>query len=231
MATLGAAWEFLRTFGLAGFSILVAAMAARHWQHRNWVAQQRVIDHEKTYSELKQLFTEFLELANKRVFRSKRLLWALKSTNKSKIDEERLLYDGVVQDWNIATLSFKIRFIRILPNGTHIDAEINDTITIPFVEIGRALERRIRAIDSDLVFKQLADSDFVKISGDIAKIESSIFTISRGVYKTLQELNADRLDVDGLSQELLDQRRYMDVPVSYLIRALFISRTTRKSFS
>lgn len=217
-----AIWELTKTFGLAIFSILIAAAIARSWQHRNWIAQQRISDREKLYLEVKQLFDGFMELASQRHFRSKRLYWSLVRGNQARIDDARQKYDEVVHKWNDANLSWEVRFARTLEDGYDLSREIDQNIRVPFVEIGRLLERGLRNLEAGVV-PLLESDDRKQIEKLLAVTSRRVFELGRQIYTDLQSFNDYRLDGEKEVQRLLDDGKYGELTAPQIFKAIFSS--------
>ncbi len=222
-------WTLMKTFGLAFLSVLLAAYLAGRWQLKNWLFQQRVADSEKLNSETKTLFDDLVSLASKRHFRTRRLFWAIQSGSPEKIEEARSAYDNALTDWNEAELSWKVRFVKNLKNGTAIDASINDRIRVPFVKLGNILEKAVRLSKlenaaGDLAPKILSSNEVTKIEETLICLSSSIFEISREIYGGLDYLNTGRLDEEQFVQKMLEKQKFEDLTIRQMFRAVITSK-------
>jgi hypothetical protein len=219
-------WNALKSFGVPIVSILITAALARRWQQRNWLVQQRISDQEKRHAETRLLFDEFVAAASERHFRSKRLLWALLSLDTEKTANARSAYDETVVKWNDVDLSRRVRFIKNFVNGTALYSEIDDRITVPFVEIGRKLEKGIRKVREKNLPKNpvLSTSEVEGIERNLNSVSRAVFEIGREIYGQLEYLSDDRLNEDKITKKLLAEGKYDELSYFQLLGVVFTSR-------
>ena len=219
-------WITVKTFALAIISIMFAASAARQWQQKNWLLQQRIADQEKINLETKKLFDDFISIASKRHFRSKRLLWALGTGKLEKIEEARKSYDDILFEWNDAEISWDVRFVKNLSNGSHLLSDIQTRIRVPFVVLGLTLEKGVRAFanhPNDKI-ELVAQSERKTIERSLNQISRAIFEIGRDIYGKLDYLSAQRLDEDQVIEGLLKKQKYNELSISQLLKAVVTSK-------
>lgn len=219
-------WDFLKAFGVPIVSILITAALARSWQQRNWLVQQRISDQEKRHTETRSLFDEFVAAASERHFRSQRLMWALQSLDLEKIEAARSSYDETVVKWNDVDLSRRVRFVKNFVNGVALYSEINDRITVPFVEIGRKLERGVRKIRKGNPTKTpvLGVLEVEQVEQNLQSVSRAVFEIGREIYGHLEYLSVDRLNADRIVKNLLKQGQYEELSYLQLLRAVLTRR-------
>src|SRR4051812_25323362 len=93
---------------------LIGGLFANRLQYRNWIRQQFLGSQEKLISELKGIFVELDALLSKRLFRTRRLLYALRRGSAEKIEQSLKEYDAVVVEWNEKRSSLQIRLVRVI---------------------------------------------------------------------------------------------------------------------
>jgi hypothetical protein len=218
-------WDALKTVGVPIALLVAGGGIARTWQHRNWLTQQRISDQDKVNQETKKLFEDFVDISSKRHFRTKRLYWAICSNDEKKIESERSKYDEILYAWNEAELSWKVRFVKNLSNGRHLNDAIEERIRVPFVNIGSQLEAAIRRMRSAGSAKRatLSFAQSSQIDSTLNGIASSIFEIGREIYGKLDYLSEKRLDNDHIVHQLLAKGRYNELSVSQLFRSTITS--------
>ena len=232
LAFLSAFSFLLKTFGPALGSVLLAAYLAGRWQFQNWIFQQRISDNEKLNFETKKLFDELVSLAGKRLFRTRRLYWALRTGNLEKIESARMSYDETLFEWNETELSWQVRFVKNLPNGTRYLNRINETIRIPFVALGNKLEKCIR----ETANRKASSANFfskkeaTNFETTLNLLSNTIFKISRDVYANLDYLNAGRLDEDKIVKTQLINQKFNDLTVGQLFKAVLTSNKSARSY-
>ncbi len=224
-------WITVKTFALAIISILLAASAARRWQQKNWLLQQRIADQEKINLETKRLFDDFISIASKRHFRSKRLLWALGTGKLEKIEEARKSYDDILFEWNDVEISWNVRFVKNLSNGSHLLSDIDRRIRVPFVVVGAKLENGVRTITNhpNDKIELVAQSERKKIEKSLNQISRAIFEIGRDIYSKLDYLSAQRLDEDQVVRSLLKKHKYNELSILQLFKAIVTSERPDRS--
>lgn len=215
----------LLVFGPAIGAVLLAAYLASRWQLRNWIYQQRIADSEKLNSETKNLFDDLVSLASKRLFKTRRLFWALQGGDPEKIERARISYDETLTDWNESELSWNVRFVKNMPNGTDFLGRINEKIRVPFVELGRKLESYIRkangsGVDATAVFSEIESKRFNLTLNSLSK---AIFEISRDIYGKLDYLNTARLDEDQFIKGQLNKQKFEELSVRQLFKSVLTS--------
>lgn len=217
-------WSLLKAALIAGFTVLLTASVAKIWQQRNWLLQQEISDQEKISTETKKLFDDFVALSSKRHFRTKRLYWALKAKDEKRIDEALVAYREVLYEWNDAEISWKVRFVKNLDFGSHISANIDDRIRVPFVATGSILERGVKRSKSAKSVEFLLNKMETSIvETNLTSSSRAIFEIGREIYGKLDYLSSGRLDEHQIIQNKLTKGNYNDLSLLQLFKALITS--------
>ena len=221
-------WTLIKAGLVTTFTVLIGAAAARSWQQRNWLTQQRISDQEKINSDTKKLFDDFIEIAGKRHFRTQRLYWALKAKDKSRIDEAKQAYTEVLYEWNDAELSWRVRFVKNLDIGTQILSKIDDNIRMPFVATGQLLERGLaRSKENKVGGLLIPPRDCEIIEANLISISRAVFSVGRQIYGKLDYLTDERLDGGRLVSRMLSKAQFNELSVSQLFRAVLSSNRNR----
>lgn len=218
-------FDLLKSFGPALVSVLFAAVIARHWQHRNWLQQQRVLDAEKSYQEQKALFDDFVKVASRRLTRSRRLFGALQRGSEERVEACLKEYDTALLEWNDCYHALFARFVRVMKKGYSFHQQMEFLVNAPFVEAGALLERAVRRHRNGHAVA-LSFEEMAHVKRLLRTASNSIIDISRSIYKDLQVQNAMRLDDDLRVQDMLRRGEYQDLGVFQIVRE--IRRPARK---
>jgi hypothetical protein len=123
---------------------LVGAFLASNLQHRNWIRQQQISSREKLIAELKSIFVELDNLMSRRLYKTRRLLYALRRFEERKFDEALKAYNDTINDWNEKRNSFQIRLVRVV--NVPLAQDFEHDLSRRFIRIGSQLERLARNI-------------------------------------------------------------------------------------
>lgn len=203
-------FEILRTFGLALFSVFVAAVVARRWQHRNWLQQQRIADIEKSYQELKTLFNDFVRVGGRRLYRSRRLLDALKVGNLTTVEDRLKDYDEVLAEWNEQYQNFYVRFVQTLTRGAQLHDQIDTGIRNRFVRAGKLLERGVRRCRNGHA-AALTKDEIATIESCHVRAGRQLLLASQAIFADLQARSSSRLDGEFLARDALRRGKYQEL--------------------
>lgn len=89
--------SILLSFILTG---LITNWLVQSWQQRNWLHQQRFLGEEKEYEALKELWMKLAGLASRRLWRMRRLLYAIRSADDELVRTRLADYDSTLSEWN-----------------------------------------------------------------------------------------------------------------------------------
>nr|WP_281720499.1 hypothetical protein [Nitrosomonas nitrosa] len=218
-------FDLLKSFGPALVSVLFAAAIARHWQHRNWLQQQRVLDAEKSYQEQKALFDDFVKVASRRLTRSRRLFGALQGGSDERIEACLKEYETALLEWNDSYHTLFARFVRVMKNGYSLHLLMERDVRVPLVDAGALLERAERKHRNGHAIA-LSVGEMAHVRSLLGIASRNIIVTSRSIYKDLQAQNAKRLDDDLRVQDMLRRGEYQDLDIFQIVRE--IRRPARK---
>lgn len=200
---------------------IIGGLFAQTLQYRNWARQQFASSQDKMVAELKALFVELDSLLSRRVFRSRRLLYALRrdSGDKEKLEQYISEYNSVVVDWNEKRNSLQIRLVRVI--NVSLATDFEHDLSRRFVQIGSRLERLARAALKDALPKGFRDT-LTTLEGELDLLNRSVYEFSRELYRRLQLEQArvfyiNQFDKIPTSPEELDR-----ISTWYLLKALFV---------
>jgi len=202
---------------------VVGALFVQHLiyalQHRNWLRQLHISQQNRRMDELKALFVEFDEMLSKRVYRTRRLLYALRRRNADQIRTALSDYDQVLFLWNDKRNSLFIRLMRVV--SLDLANEFEFVVTWELVGTGLALERLAR--------EQLGGKVREGFYDDLTALEERLDVHSRVVYEFLREVY---VSLQNEQEKTLTTDLYERIPASedeletvstwFLLRTLFI---------
>jgi hypothetical protein len=216
-------WDLLKIITPVLLTAYLGARLAQHWQMRSWILQQKVNDRDQRYSELKTLYDDLDRIANRRLYRLRLLIWALKKADKDKIEERITSYAEVVTEWNEKFNSIVIRSVRILESGSYLIWSFEQMVSKPLLEIGSIAEgatRNFRATGSTNV----SNSQWVQHEKNLDSLNYHLIDHMRNIYIELQKLKEERFFIieDGrLNREFTDLSKVSSI---HLIKAIFQQR-------
>lgn len=146
-------------FGLLLLTIaltLVGANVTAWLQHRTWMYQQRLKAQEEELIKAKNLVDTIAKLTDERLYRQRRLLWAIKS-GSADIEESRRLYVNSLFDWNdnLGYIKSNIMFLF----GRYEMNTFEETVHNGFQHIGSIIEGVMKG--------RLPKSELVKVENDL----------------------------------------------------------------
>jgi hypothetical protein len=157
---------------------IVGGIFAQRLQHRNWIRQQYISNQDRRISELKTIFADLDSLLSKRLYRTRRLLYALRRNDQGLIESRLKDYDQIISDWNEKRNSFQIRLVRVI--SVQLAHEFEHDLSRRFVAAGLKLERLTRAAR-----QKSAPNNFRAI---LTGLEEELNLLSRSVYEFLREI-------------------------------------------
>ena len=199
------------------FTGIAANRLIQAWQHRNWISQQRLADVSKRYETAQSIFDEMSSLAAKRQHRMLRLLAAVRSMDKERIEERRLQYDEVLTDWNDKLIPLFAKLAVHLQ--TRFWWRLENEIQPAFVSAGSILERLVRQRLSD---GKIAASELRIVQEALNRLQRSLYVLNRDIIKYTVDQQKELYKSPELSPYNLD-----GFPTWELFKALFKSRVLR----
>lgn len=198
---------------------VAGAVIAHRLQHRNWIRQQQFASQEKSISELKLLFAELDNLLGRRLYRTRRLLYALRrfETNKFRATLEQ--YDDVIGEWNEKRNSFQIRLVRVVSQPLAHDFEHD--LSRRFVGIGQKLERLTRRGEIRSGSKEHKDI-LTELEMELDSLSRSVYEFLRSIYIRLQKEQSDLHIIDRYDRVPDNEDQLASVSTWFLFKSLFI---------
>lgn len=174
---------------IVGFLLtgLIGNRLIQRWQARNWFLQQRFLGQEKEYIALRELADEIAILLGARIYRMRRLAWAIPNAAKETIDKAHAEYDEILKRWNERLPSF---FIRLPMLGQHELAQrLEATIQHAFVDAGRTIQELRAKRDRGGTIRQ---PDAGRIEKQLNVLQGRSIEFSKAL---LRAVHANRVDV------------------------------------
>lgn len=199
---------------------VVGGIFVHSLQHRNWIRQQHISNHEKLVSELKSIFVDLDSLLSKRLFRTRRVLYALRHGNADRIKESVDNYDNVICEWNEKRNSFQIRLVRVISVELATDNFEHD-LSRRFVRIGGQLERLARAALSGSLPSNFRDT-LTDLELELDFLSRSVYEFSREIYKKLQQEQNQLFYIDRFNKIPETSEEFDQISTWFLFKSLFI---------
>jgi hypothetical protein len=125
------------------FTGVIGNLLLQKWQHRTWVNQQQFLGEEKHYFALTALWEELMNLASRRLWRMRRLLFAVDDGDNAKIQQRLSEYDAVLSEWNEKFHSISVRLT--LYASRHLNEQLEHELQRSFLIAGMHLEQLAKA--------------------------------------------------------------------------------------
>lgn len=216
-------WDLLKIITPVLLTAYLGARLAQHWQLRSWILQQKVNDREQRYSELKALYDDLDKIANRRLYRLRLLIWALKRGDKDLIEERIKSYGEVVTEWNEKFNSIVIRSVRILDTGSYLIWSFEQLVSKPLIEIGSVAETATRNFRTTGATK-ISNAQWSIYQQKLDTLNYHLIDHMRNIYIELQKLKDDRFSIieEGkMARETTDLSKVSSV---HLVKAIFQQR-------
>ncbi len=206
---------------LASFFLVtvVGGLFAQSLQYRAWSRQQFLNNQDKIITELKTIFVEFDLLLSKRIFRTRRILYALRRGDPEKIRQSLVDYDGVVTEWNDKRNSLQIRLVRVI--STRFSEDFEHDLSPKFVGLGAQLEQLAKAADNNSLPRNFK-ATLSRIEGQLNLLNRSSYEFSRELYKSLQNEQARLYHINKFDRIPETVEELDRISTWFLIKALFV---------
>jgi hypothetical protein len=163
---------------------IVGTWLSQRWQHRSWINQQQILGEEKAYNDLTAVWDELTALSAKRLWRTRRLLFAVKGTDLEKAKSRLGDYDSIVSDWNEKVTSLSVRLTLFAT--WHLTKRLEELQT-PFVDIGAELERAFRTRMSGNIVQP---RDLRRLENRMKLLSHEVFEFNRDVLRAVEAQRA-----------------------------------------
>jgi hypothetical protein len=198
---------------------VIGGVFAQRLQHRNWIRQQHIASQDKLITELKSIFVELDNLMSRRVYRTRRLLYALRRFDTERLSVALKNYDAVISEWNEKRNSFQIRLVRVV--SVPFAQDFEHDLSRRFIRIGSRLERLTRE-----AFAGNRNANVPLILTDLEMeldwLSRSVFEFLRAIYIRLQA-EQEKLYLIDISRRIPDDPDELgSVSTWFLIKSLFV---------
>jgi len=221
-------WDLIKIVAPGIATVLLTAYIgnkiAQHWQLRSWILQQKIADKDQKYTELKSLYDDLDRIANRRLYRLRSLIWALKSREPKRIEDKTSDYAEIVAEWNEKVNSIFIRFVKTLRSGSSLYLTFEQTVFNPLVEIGGATEKAARTYRLNRQ-TNVPNSVWANYENRLDLVNRRLIEVMRDLYDELQKLKDGRFaiaeEIGELRGEFTDLSKVSSIR---LIQAIFQPR-------
>lgn len=201
--------------GLIGNALL------QQWQHRSWMRQQKFLGAEKEYQALVELSNEVSSTLSRRIYKSRRLLWAVRSLSDDYVEDRLREYDSSLVEWNEKLTSM---YVRLTIYADYYDRwELDSYFQEPLQQVGIKLEAAVRARRSG---KTPNYSDLYEAEKSLEHIHARSLNFTRGLLKQVVEVRENIYDGRALAYTASNLEKYSTWE---LIHALFVTRVDSHS--
>lgn len=166
---------------------IVGNRLLQKWQKRAWLQQQAVLQAHKEIDEVKATIDNFMELADTRSYRARRLLRNLCRGTKERLNVVRSDYDQSVAAWNDQLNSFQVRLTIYAEYGYAL--RIEDEIQPRFAEISNTLEGLLNAGDPER--REMHRRIYAQTEDQLNSLNGIFFNFSRDVMRFLVDRQRD----------------------------------------
>ena len=162
---------------------LIGNRVVQQWQHRGWLRQQQFLGREKEYLALRDLSTELSTEIGRRIYQTRRLLWAIRSMPDASIDDRLKSYDESLTRWNENLGNYYVRLTLYASyyDTTDLERRIHD----PFQAVGAELEAMVRVRRRG---KQPDAAKIAKIDRRLNDLQGEIFVFNRDLLRIVENL-------------------------------------------
>ena len=221
-------WELIKAVAPAAVTVVLTAYVgskiAQHWQLRSWILQQKITDRDQKYTELKSLYDDLDRIVNRRLYRLRTLIWALKREDKAVVEDKISAYAEIVAEWNEKLNSLFVRFVRNLSSGSFLFWRFEQEVSNPLIETGAVAEKATRAFRTGGK-TGVSNSSWAQYEARLDLANHRLIEIMRDLYVELQKLKDGRFtiaeEVGELRGELTDLSKVSSIR---LIQAIFQPR-------
>jgi hypothetical protein len=200
------------TFLLTG---LLGNRLLHFWQHRSWLAQQRVLTEEKAHEALQRVFDEASTLAGKRQHRMFRLMHGLLRNDDDALRQRVADYDEATVAWNERLVAL---FAQIEAHAAPwLRSRLENELQPMFVVVGADLEKMAR---ERLAGKgKISSAEIKRIVRRLNKLQREIFLFEVRVIGFMKDRRRTLIREVELSPYNLNR-----LPTWKLFKALFQGR-------
>lgn len=201
------------------FATVLGSLIAYNLQHRNWIRQQQVSTHEKKIADLGAIFTDLDTTFSRRLYWTRRLLYATRRFNEERLIHAINEYDKAISEWNEKRNSFQIRLAAIV--GVSAWQEFEHSIAQQYVELGAELERFAR----EARIKKSAPAERQRLNElekGLDSLSHTIYNFTRTIYLAIQNAEQDFYSLARQKRLPKNDDELSFVSTWFLLKSLFI---------
>lgn len=147
---------FLLTIGFL-LTTVCGGILGRYFQHRTWKNQWAVSQNERTIQLSLNIFEEISRLMDKRLYRMRRLYWAInKNQSNDEVENRMNEYREVLYEWN-DNINRNLALLQFYFGDDSRDS-LDFDVGKMFVDTGAILEKNYRQRRPDEKLKDIIDS-------------------------------------------------------------------------
>jgi hypothetical protein len=177
----GTLWSIVLSFVLV---TIVGSIFATSLQFRNWIRQQQVSHHEVRIAELTTIFLDLDTSLTKRLYWTRRLLYAIRRYNEARLPNVLAKYDEAITEWNQKRNSFQIRLAGAVSVASW--QEFEHFLAPTFVEIGSELEGFTRLLEHSKG-ATVDGRRLYEIEDELNSLSHSIYDFTRRIYRAIKK--------------------------------------------
>jgi hypothetical protein len=161
---------------------VVGTALALYLQHFYWLRQQRFLGQEKEYIELRGLFPSISGAIGSRLYRSKRLHYALNTQVTTAIDSALADYDATVVKWNEALGTYYANLTMYVDYS--YTRRLEDDIHGNFQKVGLLLEAAVRYHRTGIQVSRPTRQETGKI---FRRLDAEVSQFNRNLLRSIDE--------------------------------------------
>ncbi len=206
---------------LLSFALItvLGSILAHSLQYKNWIRQQQVGSHEKRIADLKAIFFDLDATLSKRLYWTRRLLYALRRYDEGHLSRVTGEYDKAITEWNERRNSFQIRLAGLV--GVDSWQEFEHFLAQRYVAIGAELEifvRQSRVSKSGPNEK----SRLNELEHELNSLSHSVYDFSRTIYRAVQIEEDDFYAIARSKRLPKNDEELSFVSTWFLLKSLFV---------
>jgi len=209
----------LSVFLSFALATVLGSFIAYSLQHRNWIRQQEVSNHEKKTADLQAIFFDLDATFSKRLYWTRRLLYSVRRYEETRLIHAIAEYDKAITDWNEKRNSFQIRLAAIV--GVASWQKFEHSIARSYVEIGAELEafsRRTLATKSEPKDKHRLN----EIEHQLNTLSHTVYDFTRTIYNAIQTTEIQFYSLARQKRLPENEDELSFVSTWFLFKSLFI---------
>jgi hypothetical protein len=193
---------------------IIGNQLVQRWQHRTWLHQQRFLGAEKEFVALRDLATELSAAISARLYKMRRLLWAVCGQDDEKLAQRLSEYDLALVNWNESLTSFYVRlaFCTHYYDSTSLERLIHE----PFQQAGADLERLVRHRRNGTKVSAKQRSDLERTFN---QLQAASWEFSRDLMRAVEQKREDVYEGEHVGFHRYTMDRFSTWE---LIKALFV---------